>query len=257
MNILDEIVAATLPRVAREKAAGLPEPKAPPRKPFRFEERLRAPGVSFICEVKKASPSKGVIAAEFPYLDIARAYEQAGADAISVLTEPDYFQGCNTYLAEIRAAVDTPLLRKDFTIDPFQIEQAAALGADAVLLICAILSPAQVKEYIALADRLGLSCLVEAHDEEEIKTALGAGARIIGVNNRNLKTFAVDTANSLRLRALVPPDILFVAESGVGAAEDVALLRAHNISAVLVGEALMRAPDKAAMLSDLRGGARI
>ncbi|MCD7948127.1 MAG: indole-3-glycerol phosphate synthase TrpC [Oscillospiraceae bacterium] len=253
MNILDEIVASTLPRVAREKAAGLPEPKAPPRKPFHFEENLRAPGVSFICEVKKASPSKGVIAADFPYLDIARAYERAGADAISVLTEPDYFQGRNAYLAEIRAAVDTPLLRKDFTIDPFQIEQAAALGADAVLLICAILSPAQVKEYIALADTLGLSCLVEAHDEEEIKTALAAGARIIGVNNRDLKTFTVDTANSIRLRKLVPPDILFVAESGVGAAEDIALLREHNISAVLVGETLMRAPDKAAMLSSLRG----
>jgi len=256
MNILQQIAASTAQRVVRDKAAGLPARTHPPRTPFLFETNLRTPGVSFICEVKKASPSKGVIAEEFPYLEIARAYERGGADAISVLTEPDYFQGCARYLAEIRAAVASPLLRKDFIIDPFQIEEAAALGADAVLLICAILTPAQLKEYHALADKLGLSCLVEAHDEAEVKTALAAGARIIGVNNRDLKTFTVDTSNSIRLRKLVASDILFVAESGVRTAQDVALLRAHNISAVLVGETLMRAPDQAAMLSSLRGEAQ-
>lgn len=256
MNILQQIAASTAERVARDKAAGLPARTHPPRAPFLFESNLRTPGISFICEVKRASPSKGVIAEDFPYLEIARAYEKAGADAISVLTEPDYFQGRAQYLSEIRAAVATPLLRKDFIIDPFQIEEAAALGADAILLICAILTPAQLKEYHAIADKLGLSCLVEAHDEAEVKTALTAGARIIGVNNRDLKTFTVDTSNSIRLRQLVPSDILFVAESGVRTAEDVALLRAHNISAVLVGETLMRAPDQAAMLSSLRGGSQ-
>ena len=253
MGILDQIVAATKVRVEREKRRGANGAPLRSRPPFLFEQTLRKPGFHFICEVKKASPSKGIIAEDFPYLDIARTYEEAGAAAISVLTEPDYFQGHDRHLAEIRGVVDVPLLRKDFAIDSFQIEQAASLGADAILLICAILTPTQLSEYIKTADRLGLSCLAEAHDEDELKMALGAGARVVGVNNRNLKTFTVDTGNSIRLRKLVPDDVVFVSESGVHTAEDVALLRQNSINAILVGETLMRAPDKKAALSELRG----
>ena len=212
---------------------------------------MRRPGFHFICEIKKASPSRGVITEDFPYIDIAREYEQAGAVAISVLTEPEYFHGNDRYLAEIRAVVNTPVLRKDFVVDQFQIEQAVCLGADAVLLICAILSPSELSEYIKAADRLGLSCLVEAHDEGEVKSALRAGARVVGVNNRDLNTFAVDTGNSIRLRKLVPPDVVFVSESGVNTARDVGLLRENDINVVLIGEKLMRSPDKKAVLFEL------
>lgn len=255
MNILERIVTSTKERVERDKKAGLPPQSIKSRPPFLFEQRLRSPGMSFICEVKKASPSKGVIAENFPHLDIALEYEKAGADAISVLTEPDYFQGRDRYLAEIREDLDLPLLRKDFIIDPFQIEQSARLGADAILLICAILTPVLLAEYIGVADRLGLSCLVEAHDEWELKTALAAGARVVGVNNRDLKTFEVDTGISIRLRKLAPKDVVFVSESGIHAAGDVALLMRHDIDAVLVGETLMRSADKKAALAALRGGA--
>jgi len=253
MSILEKIAAAAKERVERDKKAGLPAPVVHGQTPFRFERRLRRPGMSFICEVKKASPSKGVIAEDFRWLDIARDYEEAGADAISVLTEPEFFLGSDRYLAGIREAVNVPLLRKDFVVDPFQIEQAACLGADAILLICAILTPARLAEYIKTADRLGLSCLAEAHDEAELKTALAAGARVVGVNNRDLRTFAVDTGNSVRLRKLAPEDVVFVAESGIRTAEDVNLLRRAGVDAVLVGEALMRAPDKKAALAALRG----
>ena len=254
MNILDKIVASTRERVERDKKVGLPcrDGVSSPA-PFRFEEALRQPGVHFICEVKKASPSKGVIAKDFPYLDIAREYEKAGAAAISVLTEPDFFQGSDRYLTEIREVVDTPLLRKDFILDPFQIEQAVCLGADAILLICAVLSQAQMSEYIRRADELGLSCLVEAHDENELKTALRAGARIVGVNNRNLKTFEVDIGNSIRLRQLAPRDVIFVSESGIRTAEDMKMLHGHGIDVALIGETLMRSPDKKAALVELRG----
>ncbi|MCL2084113.1 MAG: indole-3-glycerol phosphate synthase TrpC [Oscillospiraceae bacterium] len=252
MGILDAIVKSTAARVARDKEAGLPPPRAA-RTPFLFERALSRPGLHFICEVKKASPSKGVIAPEYAYADIAREYEQAGAAAISVLTEPEYFRGSDAHLAEIRGLVEVPLLRKDFTIDAFQIEQAARLGADAVLLICAILTPARLAEYIKEADRLGLSCLVEAHSERELKAALRAGARVVGVNNRDLKTFAVDTGNSIRLRGCVPGDIVFVSESGVRTAGDVEALRQNGVNAVLVGETLMRARDKKAALAELRG----
>lgn len=253
MNILEQIVQATKLRVAQNKAEGLPKPLHPPRVPFVFEQALRQEGMSFICEVKKASPSKGIIAKEFPYLQIARAYQQAGAAAISVLTEPQFFLGSDAYLQQIRQEVNIPLLRKDFVIDAFQIQQAAALGADAVLLICAILSPAQLAEYLQVANSLGLSCLVEAHNAEEVQTALEAGARIIGVNNRDLRTFTVDTATSINLRALVPPDVLFVSESGIHTAEDVTILHQHGVNAVLVGEALMRSADKTQALAALRG----
>lgn len=220
---------------------------------FDFEKALQKPGVSFICECKKASPSKGLIAPEFPYLEIARGYEDAGADAVSVLTEPKWFLGSDTYLREIAAAVSIPCLRKDFTVDEYMIYEAKLLGASAVLLICSILSEAQIREYLAVCDTLGLSALVEAHDEAEVDMALAAGARIVGVNNRNLKDFTVDTENSRRLRERIPRKVLFVSESGVSGPEDVKKLGQIGADAVLVGEALMRAPDKKRMLLKLRG----
>lgn len=220
---------------------------------FPFERALRGEGVSFICEVKRASPSKGVIAEDFPYLDIAKSYESAGAAAISCLTEPYWFRGSNQYLKEIAREVSIPVLRKDFTVSEYMIYEAKALGAAAVLLICAILSPAQLKEYLELAHSLGLSALVEAHDEAEVRTAVESGARIIGVNNRDLRTFKVDITNSARLRGLVPRDRAFVSESGITAPQDVALLRENGTDAVLIGETLMRSADKRAALDALRG----
>ena len=209
--------------------------------------------MSFICECKKASPSKGLIAPDFPYLQIAKEYEQAGADCISVLTEPKWFLGSDKYLTEIADSVSIPCLRKDFTVDEYMIYEAKMLGASAVLLICAILSGEQIKAYIGVCDKLGLSALVEAHDESEVQMALNAGARLIGVNNRNLKDFSVDTDNSRRLRERIPSDVLFVSESGVSSAGDVEKLRNIGADAVLIGETLMRATDKKAKLTELRG----
>ena len=220
---------------------------------FPFETVLKKQGISFICECKKASPSKGLISPDFPYLQIAKEYEAAGADCISVLTEPKWFLGSNEYLKEIAACVSVPCLRKDFTVDEYMLYEAKVLGAAAVLLICAILDEEQLKKYIGICDRLGLSALVEAHDENEIQAALKAGARVIGVNNRNLKDFSVNTENSRRLRNLIPRDILFVSESGVTSREDVAKLQDIGADAVLIGETLMRAPDKKAKLGELRG----
>ena len=259
-TILDELAMYAKMRVVEAKQR---EPlsvvqaraDARPDPGFAFEKALAGPDLAFICEVKKASPSKGLIAPEFPYVQIAREYEAAGADAISVLTEPKWFLGRDEYLAQIAAAVKIPCLRKDFVVDEYMIDQAKTLGAAAVLLICAILDEPHLRDYIARCDELGLSALVEAHDEAEIETALRAGARIIGVNNRNLKDFSVDTGNSGRLRSLVPDGVLFVAESGVSTAADVAALRAAGVDAVLIGEALMRAPDKRAKLAELRGTA--
>ena len=226
-----------------------------PKGNFAFEEALRKPDIAFICECKKASPSKGLIAPEFPYLQIAREYEAAGADAVSVLTEPKWFLGSGKYLKEIAEAVSIPCLRKDFTVDEYMIYEAKLLGASAVLLICSILSEEQIKEYIGICDGLGLSALVEAHDGEEVETALRAGSRMIGVNNRNLKDFSVDTENSRRLRQMIPPEVLFVSESGVDCAEDVSRLRGIGADAVLIGETLMRAADKKAKLRELKGEA--
>ena len=220
---------------------------------FAFEQALRKEGVSFICECKKASPSKGLIAPNFPYLEIAKEYEAAGADCISVLTEPKWFLGNDEFLKEIAEAVSIPCLRKDFTVNEYQIYQAKVLGASAVLLICSVLTEDQMKDYIRICDNLGLSALVEVHDEREVQTALNTGARIIGVNNRNLKDFSVDTDNSRRLRELIPPNVLFVSESGVRTAEDVSALREIGADAVLIGETLMRASDKRAKLAELRG----
>ena len=220
---------------------------------FPFEKALAKPGISFICEAKKASPSKGVIAEDFPYVRIAKEYEAAGADAMSVLTEPNWFKGKDEYLKEIRKEITIPIIRKDFTVDEYMIYQAKLMGADAVLLICAILSYTQLQEYYGIADELGLSALIETHDEEEVQRALKAKARIIGVNNRNLKDFTVDIENSVRLRNLVPQNILFVSESGMKTRADIARLEENGTNAVLIGETFMRSSDKAAMLNELRG----
>lgn len=266
--ILDEIAESTKKRVAEKKSEISSEKmQAAARKKaadeqkneeggfaLPFEKALRGDDISFICEVKKASPSKGIIAEHFPYLEIAKEYEKAGASAISCLTEPKYFLGRDRYLEEIAGAVSIPVLRKDFTIDSYQIYEAKVLGASAVLLICALLEDEQMKEYIEIADSLGLSSLVEAHDEQEISRALSCGARILGVNNRNLKDFTVNVENSLNLRRSVPEEIIFVAESGIRTAEDIEKLRQGNVQAVLIGETLMRCPDKKAMLDELRGG---
>ena len=220
---------------------------------FPFEKALAQPGMSFICEIKKASPSKGIIARDFPYLEIAREYEKAGASAISCLTEPDFFMGSDEYLREIAAAVKIPVLRKDFTVDPYMIYEAKVLGASAVLLICAILTNEELIEYGALARSLGLSALVEAHDEREVERALRVAKAVIGVNNRDLRNFTVDCRNSVRLRKMVPGDRLFVSESGIQTPTDIEILRENGVDAVLIGETLMRSPDKAAELRCLKG----
>lgn len=224
-----------------------------PKGKFEFENALKKDDIAFICECKKASPSKGIIAEDFPYLTIAKEYEAAGADCISVLTEPKWFLGSNEYLREIASNVSIPCIRKDFTVDEYMIYEAKLLGAKAVLLICSILTQEQISEYIGVCDELGLSALVEAHDEAELRTAVAAGARIIGVNNRNLKDFSVDTGNSRRLRELAPANVSFVSESGVQSAEDIRLLREAGVNAVLIGETLMRAADKKAKLAELKG----
>ena len=289
MNILDQIAERTRKRIAEQKrvrslasmrqaaedalgrdcercAAEKPGPDGLPLSgeafaaaraaapcSFPFEGALERPGVQFIAEVKRASPSKGLIAPDFPYLQIAREYEAAGAAAISCLTEPYWFQGRNEYLAEIAEAVHIPVLRKDFVVDEYMVYEAKALGAAAVLLICAILDDAQLAAYRQLCDELHLSALVEAHTAEEVKRAAACGARVIGVNNRDLKTFSVDMGAARALRDLVPPNVLFVSESGIKTAADIEAARAMRADAVLVGETLMRAPDKRAKLAELRG----
>lgn len=257
MTILDKLAASAKARCEAAKGKIPPEEirrlaENTPKGDFGFEKALKKPGMSFICECKRASPSKGLIAPEFPYLDIARDYEAAGADCVSVLTEPEWFLGSDRYLEEIAHTVGIPCLRKDFTVDEYMIYEAKLLGASAVLFICSILDAEQLKEYIGVADSLGLSSLVEAHDEREIAAAVGAGARVIGVNNRNLKDFTVDTGNSGRLRSIVPDDIVFVSESGVSDAGDVKRLYDAHVDAVLIGEALMRASDRKAKLAELR-----
>ena len=263
MSILNEIAARTKERIAEEKF------KFPLRElisqqnsdlakhaeeKISFLETLKKPGMSYICEVKKASPSKGLIAPDFPYLDIAKEYEQAGASAISCLTEPFYFQGADRYLQEISQAVNIPVLRKDFTVDEYMIYQAKAFGASAVLLICAILDNSQLKAFGELAQELGLDALVEAHDQWEVDRALNLGVKIVGVNNRNLHDFTVDMGNSIRLRNMAPADTVFVSESGIKTAEDIRILYENKVDAVLIGETLMRSPDKKAALGALNAG---
>lgn len=260
--ILDDLAAATRARVerkkqevpfdeVRQKAIALAQQEG--AFTFPFEKAIGKEEISFICEVKKASPSKGIIAEDFPYIEIARNYEAAGADCISVLTETDYFKGDDRYLREINDVVSIPTIRKDFIIDPYMIYEAKLLGASCVLLIAALLDTETIRAYKAICDELGISTLVEAHDEQEVESAIRAGARMIGVNNRDLKTFTVDINNSTRLRGLVPKDILFVAESGIKTAEDIQILREAGVNGVLIGETLMRSDDKAGMLNRLKG----
>ena len=262
-TILEELAAHAHERVKaakkrcplekmREMAIAVAEAEPDGRR-FLFERRLARPGMNFILECKKASPSKGLIAPDFPYLAIAKEYEAAGAAAISVLTEPKWFLGSDEYLKEIAEAVRVPVLRKDFTVDPYMIYEAKVLGAGAVLLICSLLPEETIEVYIRIADSLGMSSLVEAHDAAELQKAVSAGARVIGVNNRNLKDFSVDIHNSIRLRELAPKDTLFVAESGIRTAEEVAELRKNGVNGVLIGETLMRAPDKRKALYELGG----
>ena len=262
MSILDELAAHARERVnadaaensldvLRELAArdGAADGTA-------FRDALRQPGLRFICEVKRASPSKGLIAKHFPYQEIARQYESAGADAVSVLTEPKWFQGSDAIFREIRREISIPILRKDFTVDEYQIYQAKIMGANAVLLICALLDTRTIARCLSVCADLGLAALVEAHDEWEIDSALSAGADIIGVNNRNLKDFTVDFSNAARLRDRIPPECLYVAESGVSRPEDAAALRRIGADAALIGEALMRAADRGAFLASLREAAQ-
>ena len=262
MTILNKIAEYTKERIASEiKAIPVTEirswaeeiVKKQTSDKFRFEAALKVEEMSFILECKKASPSKGLIAENFPYVEIAKSYEDAGASCISVLTEPKWFLGSDKYLKEITENVSIPCLRKDFTIDPYMIYQAKILGAECVLLICSLLDTSELKEYIAVADSLGLSQIVEAHDENEINSAMEAGARIIGVNNRNLKDFSVDINNSGRLREMVPNNVLFVAESGIKTREDIVSLEKLGVNAVLIGETLMRSDNKKHMLNKLKG----
>ena len=260
MNILEKITERTKERIEEEK-------KIVPLEEVRrqaeekgikdqipvFEQALRADGLSFICEAKKASPSKGLIAPDFPYLAIAKEYEQAGASAISCLTEPFYFQGADQYLREISAAVQIPVLRKDFTVDEYMIYQAKSLGASAVLLICAILDDGELRAYRQLAKELGLDALIEAHDEYEVGRVLNLGAEIVGVNNRDLRTFQVDMNNSIRLRKMAPDNVVFVSESGIRTPEDIRILYENKVDGVLIGETLMRSPDKKVALESLNG----
>lgn len=255
--ILDEIAEKRRERVAAAKQqVPMQQMQEAAKQPFphpSFIEALKQPGISFICEVKRASPSKGVIAETFPYLEIAQAYEAAGAAAISVLSEPDYFHGKKEYVKEIAQQCQIPVLQKDFIIDPYQIYEAKTLGASAILLICALLSVEQLAAYRKLAESLGMDALVETHDIQEIQMALSSGAKIIGVNNRNLKTFAVDLATSIQLRDLIPSSIVFVSESGIRNRADIIALENNDTDAVLIGETLMRSSDKKKMIAQLRG----
>ncbi|HEY8348357.1 MAG TPA: indole-3-glycerol phosphate synthase TrpC [Clostridiales bacterium] len=249
-NISDHIEAK---QHAGHKAAVHIEPQHGVLEPFAFEKALKGSGISFICEVKKASPSKGIIAQDFPYARIACEYAEAGADAVSVLTEPGYFLGSDAYLEEISKAVEIPVLRKDFIVDEYQIWQSKLIGADAVLLICALLDTEALDRFIGICDELGLSALVEAHTGDEVRSALEAGARVIGVNNRDLRTFEVDINNCIKLRDLVPEGVIYVAESGINTREDILMLEKAGVDAVLIGETLMKSRDRRSMLPYLRG----
>ena len=259
--ILDELAAHTAQRVRQAKERiTLDEMRAMarelPKGDFRFARALQAPGLSFICEVKKASPSKGVISEAFPYREIAREYQAAGADCISCLTEPKWFLGSDQIFREIRADISIPMLRKDFTVDKYQLYEAKCMGADAVLLLCALLDAHTIRRYLEICDELGICALVEAHDEDEVESAVLAGATLIGINNRNLKDFRVDFNNAARLRDKIPATAIFVAESGVGSPGDAAKLKAIGADAVLIGEALMRAADPGALLASFRRAAQ-
>ena len=256
--IIDDIIESTKERVAQnkklhsiEKIAALAFDK-PINFDYPFEKALSKNGMSFICEVKKASPSKGIIAQDFDYISIAKEYERIGASAISVLTEPEFFKGNDMYLAQIRENVQLPILRKDFIIDEYQIYEAKKIGADAILLICEILEEQAFKKFLELAHSLGLSVLAEVHNEEQVSMAAAAGARIIGVNNRNLTNFKVDINTSLRLEKLIPEEVIFVSESGIMNVDDIVKVKEAGADAVLIGEAFMRSDDKEKLIKGLR-----
>ncbi len=269
MNILEKIALKTRERVDEAKNIKPPKTlqnevfklldreKSLNKEGFRFEKSIKSFNktgkMAYICEIKKASPSKGLIAEDFPYLEIAKEYEKASAAAISVLTEPYFFQGSNAYLNEISKNVQTPLLRKDFTIDEYQIYVAKLIGASSVLLIASLLKEEEISNFIKLSDRLGLCSLVEAHTKDEILSALRAGARILGVNNRNLKTFEVDLNTTLELKKDVPDDVIFISESGIKTHNDIKKLQDKGVNGVLIGETLMLSKDKGEMLKALRG----
>lgn len=226
--------------------------KIPPKNPQLIVDKLLEPKLTFIAEIKKASPSKGVIVQDFPYLEIAQEYQANKIDMISVLTEPDYFQGNLKYLQQITQEVDLPVLRKDFTIDPYMIYQAKIAQASLILLIVAILSDEQLKDYLKLAKKLGLAAIVEVHDETELKRALRTKSEIIGINNRNLKDFSVNFNNSLKLKKLIPADIPVIAESGIKTKADIKLLKKAGINGVLIGETFMKAKNKAEIINDFK-----
>lgn len=262
MNILDRLAALSRERAAADQRA-IPEAEMKARAEMMgpgggnaFRAALKKEGLSFICEIKKASPSKGLISPEFPYLQIARTYEASGADCVSCLTEPEYFLGSDRIFREIRETISLPMLRKDFTVSAYQLDQARTMGADAVLLIVSLMDAGTLASYLERCEQLGLAALVETHDENEIETAVSAGAEIIGVNNRNLKDFTVSIDNAARLRDRIPPECVFVAESGIRTPEDITQLRRIGADAVLIGETLMRAADPADMLRTLKEAAR-
>ena len=256
--ILDDLVTATKKRMAAEKRIYSLEElkqqsqKAPMKNPQLIVDKLLEPKLTFIAEIKKASPSKGVIVQDFPYLEIAQEYQANKIDMISVLTEPDYFQGNLKYLQQITQEVDLPVLRKDFTIDSYMIYQAKIAQASLILLIVAILSDGQLKDYLKLAKELGLAAIVEVHDETELKRALRAKSKIIGINNRNLKDFSVNFNNSLKLKKLIPADIPVIAESGIKTKTDIKLLKKAGINGVLIGETFMKAKNKAEIINDFK-----
>lgn len=262
MNILNEIAERTRERIEAKKKEMPPEriveiaERMNIDHEFPFERALKGNDIAFICEVKRASPSAGLLTDDFRYLDIAIEYQNAGAAAISVLTEPYYFRGDDRYLSEIANAVSVPVLRKDFVIDEYMVYESKILGADAVLLICALLDDSALRRYIDVAHRLGMSALVETRNEFEIRSALAAGARVVGVNNRDLNTHKIDFSTTLRLRALVPREKIFVSESGIGSSGEINTLRDIQADAVLIGVALMCCSDKTNEIRRLRGDPR-
>jgi indole-3-glycerol phosphate synthase len=247
--ILDEILANTRQEVAARKQVDAELPSPSPARDF--TNALRTPGLSIIAEIKRRSPSGGDLRPELSPADLARSYAAAGAAALSVLTDARYFGGSLQDLVEARGACDLPVLQKDFVVDAYQLHEARALGADAVLLIVRALTTLDLARLIALADNLGLAALVETHSADEVRVALDAGAQIVGVNNRDLDSLKTDPSLALGLRDLVPPDRVFVAESGVSEPEQLDALAAADAHAVLVGEALLRAPDPGARLREL------
>ncbi len=252
MTILEKITQFKRQEVAEQKRRGIPEPEWEPGPKRGFRQALMEPrAISLIAEVKKASPSKGLLCPDFDPVAIAQDYEQAGAAAVSVLTDTEFFQGSLDYLPLIRKVIRLPLLRKDFIIDHFQVDQADVYGADAILLIVAILDPVLMHELMAHARENGLDCLVEVHDEAEAEVALKADADLIGVNNRNLKDFSVSLDTTFRIRNAVPDDVPLVSESGISTAQEIKRLEEHGICAVLIGESLVTARDRQAKLQEL------